>query len=96
MLTELTEEQKKFIPIIRDKWINRALYDDTFNLDNKKLVELFGDYYHKGENPHDKIDYYKNIGYDCIVVWASEIERNLGDVLVRIQGLIDLDNGGKI
>lgn len=40
----------------------------------KKLIELFGDYWHKGENPQDRIDTFKPFGYDTLVIWESELK----------------------
>ena len=48
---------------------------DFINRDKKKIIEVYGDYWHKGENPNDKITEYKEIGWDCIVLWESEIMR---------------------
>jgi len=40
---------------------------------DKRLMELYGDYWHRGENPQDRIDYFKEYGYDCAVIWESEL-----------------------
>lgn len=37
-----------------------------------KCVELFGNYWHKGENPQDRINKFKEVGFDCLVIWESE------------------------
>ncbi len=39
----------------------------------KKLIELFGDYWHKGENPQGRIDYFKQYGFDTLVIWEHEL-----------------------
>mgnify|MGYP001586202353 FL=1 len=42
--------------------------------DNKNaIIELFGDYWHRGENPQNRIDFFKNINYNCIVIWEHEL-----------------------
>lgn len=46
---------------------------DFINREKKRIIEVYGDYWHKGENPNDKIMEYKEIGWDCIVIWESEI-----------------------
>ena len=46
---------------------------DFINRNQKKIIEVYGDYWHKGENPNDKISEYREIGWDCIVIWESEI-----------------------
>ena len=39
-----------------------------------RLVEMYGDYWHRGQNPQDRINYFKEYGYDCKVIWESEID----------------------
>jgi hypothetical protein len=39
----------------------------------KKIVELFGDYWHRGQNPQDRIDIFKPFGYDTLVIWEKEL-----------------------
>ncbi len=41
---------------------------------NNKIIELYGDYWHKGQDPNDRIDYFKNFGYDTLVIWESELK----------------------
>ena len=40
----------------------------------KKIIELFGDYWHQGENPQDRIDIFKPFGYDTLVIWEHELK----------------------
>lgn len=40
----------------------------------KKLIELFGDYWHQGENPQERIDHYKQYGFDTLVIWEHELK----------------------
>lgn len=40
----------------------------------KKIIELFGDYWHKGENPQDRIDVFKPFGYDTLVIWEKDLK----------------------
>jgi len=40
----------------------------------KKIIELFGDHWHKGENPQDRIDIFKPFGYDTLVIWEHELK----------------------
>jgi len=50
----------------------------------KKVIELFGNYWHKGENPQVKIDKYAEFGFDCLVIWEHEL-KNCNNVMVRIR-----------
>ena len=41
---------------------------------NNKIIELYGDYWHKGQDPQDRIDYFKQYGHNTLVVWESELK----------------------
>ena len=45
---------------------------DFWNGDHK-LIELFGDYWHRGENPQPRIDHFARQGYNTLVIWESEL-----------------------
>jgi very-short-patch-repair endonuclease len=51
-----------------------------------KLVELFGDYWHRGENPADRIEYFRYHGYDCLVIWEHELVAT--DLVQRIRTFV--------
>lgn len=46
---------------------------DFIHRKKKCLIELFGTYWHRGEDPSGRIDYFKRYGYDTLVVWESEL-----------------------
>lgn len=46
-----------------------------------KIIELFGDYWHEGEDPQIRIDYFRKYDYDCLVVWDHELKDE--DSLIR-------------
>ena len=48
----------------------------------KKVIEMFGDYWHKGQNPQDRIDKFESFGFGCLVIWESEIK---DEELVKIR-----------
>lgn len=45
---------------------------DFWNGDHR-LVELFGDYWHRGKNPQGRIDFFARHGYKCLVIWEHEL-----------------------
>jgi len=53
----------------------------------KKLIELFGDYYHKDQNPQDRIDVFKPFGYETLVIWEHEL-KNISMVKFRINKFV--------
>jgi G:T-mismatch repair DNA endonuclease (very short patch repair protein) len=50
----------------------------------KKIIELYGDYWHKDDNPQDRIDLFAKYGYQTLVIWEHELEdvENLKEKLV--------------
>lgn len=63
---------------------------DFANINGKKsLIELFGLYWHKNENPQVRIDHYREYGYRCMVIWENE----LNDREQLMQKIGDFKNG---
>jgi G:T-mismatch repair DNA endonuclease (very short patch repair protein) len=50
----------------------------------KKIIELFGDYWHEGDNPQDRADVFSPFGYETLVIWEREL-KNIDDVASKIQ-----------
>jgi hypothetical protein len=48
---------------------------DFVNINGRKqVIELFGDYYHRNDNPEDKIAHYKQFGFNCLIIWEKELK----------------------
>jgi len=59
---------------------------DFMNINGKKfLIELFGDYWHKNDDPQDRINHFKQYGFDTLVIWERELkdQRTLKDKLKK-------------
>jgi hypothetical protein len=54
--------------------IGSKIPDFVHTAGKKKVVELWGDYWHRGQNPQDRIDYFKRFGYDTLIVWEHEMK----------------------
>lgn len=66
---------------------------DFFNINSKKkVIEMFGDHWHQGEDPQIKIDKYFKSGYDCLVIWEKEL-KNHENVIMKIR---EFNNQGQI
>ena len=50
----------------------------------KKVIELFGDAFHDKEEEEKLIEHYKKHGWDCLVIWASELI-NVKEVMEKIK-----------
>lgn len=74
------------------------LYPDFINTNNqRKVIELFGDYWHTKkvrcyeETEKGRIEYFKKHGFKCLVIWENELKR-LNNVLQRIRKFDGMDN----
>jgi len=48
---------------------------DFMNINGqKKLIELYGDYWHKDDDPQDRIDHFKQYGFNTLVIWEHELK----------------------
>ena len=41
----------------------------------KKLVEMFGSYWHRGQDPQIRINAFRKFGFDTLVVWEHELKQ---------------------
>ncbi|MDD5169791.1 MAG: hypothetical protein PHN75_13295 [Syntrophales bacterium] len=64
--------------------INGKCPDFTNCNGQKKVIELYGDYWHRGQNPQDRIDAFKPFGFDTLVIWEREL-KNMESVKNKIQ-----------
>jgi len=53
-----------------------------------KLIELYGDYWHEGDDPQERIAYFKKCGYDTLIIWEYELWDELEDVVKKVLGFI--------
>lgn len=48
---------------------------DFININGKrKAIELFGDYWHRNDDPQERINHFRNYGYEALVVWECELK----------------------
>lgn len=53
-----------------------------------KVIEIFGGHWHKGENPQELINLYKQAGLDCLVFWEDEVYKQPNAVLEKVNSFI--------
>lgn len=41
---------------------------------SKEVIEVWGDYWHRDQNPQDLIEWYKENGFECKIYWETEIK----------------------
>ncbi len=50
---------------------------DFVNYEANKLIEVFGNYWHKPEEEQERVNHFAKYGWRCEVVWESEIKECL-------------------
>ena len=55
-----------------------------------KIIEVFGDYWHKREDPNITIKEYAEVGWECIVFWENQIYSKTKKVLGEILKFIEI------
>lgn len=88
VFNELTPEEVRYIG--NRTWWRKLPNGKYKNPDFKvtgqnKVIEVHGDYWHRGEDPQELINQYKQIGLDCLVIWENEIYNNPQEVLNKTQ-----------
>ena len=56
---------------------------DFVNAETKQVIEMYGDYWHKGEGPTDRAEIFAQAGYETCVIWENEL-RNLDHVIFKL------------
>lgn len=47
---------------------------DFLNYNGKKqLIELYGNWWHRNDDPQERIDFFKGFGFDTLVIWEHEL-----------------------
>lgn len=54
-----------------------------------RLVEVYGDYWHRGQDPRERIDLFGWYGYECFVIWEHEILAGETDELLKFVEAVD-------
>lgn len=72
--------QKYLLNVTGQYLILKGKIPDFVNLKDKKLIEFYGDYWHKGENEQDRIDEFKKYGYDTLIIWEKDLNKNVNEV----------------
>lgn len=62
---------------------------DFININGKKkIIELFGDYWHKGDDGKKRAAIFKKYGYDTLIIWEHELkDENLKNKIIEFNGV---------
>ena len=54
--------------------IDHLVPDFTNCNGRKEVIELYGDYWHRGEDEVKKVERYASFGFSCLVIWECEMK----------------------
>jgi len=58
-------------------WIN-GKNPDFVNFSRKLIIEHFGSFWHKGDDPEERKSFFKKFGYETLVIWEYELSDEEG------------------
>ena len=67
---------------------------DFMNINGKKkIIELYGDYWHKGQNPQARIGLFAEYGYSTLIVWEHDLKdsKSMVNKLLEFNGVSTLE-----
>lgn len=63
---------------------NKKPHNPDFKVSNqRKVIELFGNYWHEGEDTEELIREYTEVGWGCIIFWENEVYNEPEKVLKK-------------
>lgn len=65
---------------------------DFISQREKFVIEVYGDYWHKNDDPNSLIKKYNDIGYNCLVLWEHEINDNSSIIPEIIERFINRED----
>lgn len=68
---ELTPEYVRYVG--NGKWWRNRHNPDFKITGQNKVIEIYGDYWHRNDDPKDRIREYKEMGLNCLVFWEHEV-----------------------
>jgi hypothetical protein len=57
---------------------------DFINKDKSKIIEFFGDYWHRKDEEKPRILHFKNFGFDSMIIWEHEL-KNTNKLINKIK-----------
>lgn len=61
---------------------------DFVHESESKIIEFFGDYWHDENHEKERIEFFKQFGYSCLVIWQHE----LGDKELLLEKIREFDS----
>lgn len=59
---------------------------DFINVNSKKkIIEVYGEYWHRNDNPKDRIDLFEPYGYQTLIIWEDDLREDIGFVRQKVK-----------
>jgi hypothetical protein len=72
VINELCPNEYKFVG--GGQVVINGKMPDFINVNGqKKIIEMYGDYWHRDDNPQDRIDIFAEYGYQTLIIWEREV-----------------------
>jgi hypothetical protein len=72
-------------------WPNGRPKNPDFKVKNKpQVIELFGDYWHRYDDPMKHIEMWRRLECECLVIWESDFKTNREAVLGIVKDFIGM------
>jgi very-short-patch-repair endonuclease len=77
------------INVLGDQLIIKSKIPDFVCIKNKIIIELYGDYWHKGEDPTNRINLFKTESYNTLIIREKElndinmVEKKINDFITK-------------
>lgn len=73
LLTQLFPGEYKYVG--KGEFFLGGKCPDFLNVSGqKKVIEVYGDYWHRNDNPQDRVDHFRKYGFDCLVIWEKDLQ----------------------
>lgn len=63
---------------------------DFANFQNKQIIEHFGTYWHKDDDPIKRMEIFAKEGWDTLVIWEDETKNNLDELIYKIKSFVEI------
>jgi len=65
-------------------WLGRR-NPDFININGqKKIIEVFGDYWHMNDSGEERIEHFRHYGYDTLIIWEKDLYKGLPKTMNNI------------
>jgi len=73
-------------------WPNGRHKNPDFIIDKKhRVIEIWGDYWHRNDDPMVDIEMWNRLGYECLIIWEHQVHEEQEAVLDLVSNFVGFD-----